>query len=67
MNNIIGRHKQIEQAVQNIQNICFESDGYLRNEFGRLFTSLFDNSENYTTIVRALAQKKMGLTRTQII
>ena len=54
-------------AAQNIQNVCFESDGYLRYEFDRLFASLFDNAENYIAIVKALAQKKMGLTRTQLI
>ncbi|MEI6411627.1 MAG: ATP-binding protein [Bacteroidota bacterium] len=54
-------------AAQNIQNVCFESDGYLRYEFDRLFASLFDNAENYIAIVKALAQRKMGLTRTQLI
>jgi AAA+ ATPase superfamily predicted ATPase len=54
-------------AAQNIQNVCFESDGYLRYEFDRLFASLFDNAEKYVAIVKALAQKKMGLTRTQLI
>jgi len=28
-------------AIQNIQNICFSSTGYLRNEYERLFASLF--------------------------
>lgn len=54
-------------AVQNIQNTCFGSDGYLRNEFNRLFASLFDNYENHVEIVRALANKKIGLTRNQLI
>lgn len=54
-------------AVQNIQNVCFEPDGYLRNEFDRLFASLFDNYENHVDIVKALANKKIGLTRTQIV
>jgi uncharacterized protein len=54
-------------AVQNIQNICFEQDGYLRKEFDRLFSSLFDNFQNHVEVVKALASKKMGLTRNQII
>lgn len=54
-------------AVQNIQNTCFEPDGYLRKEFNRLFASLFDNYENHVEIVRALANKKIGLTRNQLI
>ncbi len=54
-------------AVQNIQKICFERDGYLRQEFDRLFSSLFDNFQNHVEVVRALANKKIGLTRNQII
>ena len=54
-------------AVQNIQNVCFEPDGYLRYEFDRLFASLFDNYENHVEIVKALANKKMGLTRNQLV
>lgn len=54
-------------AVQNIQQICFEQDGYLRNEFERLFSSLFDNYQNHIEIIRALANKKSGLTRGQIV
>ena len=54
-------------AVQNIQKICFEPDGYLRNEFDRLFASLFEGHENHVAVVRALANKKIGLTRNQII
>lgn len=54
-------------AVQNIQRVCFEPDGYLRKEFDRLFSSLFDNFQNHVEVVKALANKKIGLTRTQII
>ncbi|MFN8347734.1 MAG: ATP-binding protein [Spirosomataceae bacterium] len=54
-------------AVQNIQKICFEPDGYLRKEFDRLFASLFDNYQNHMEIIRALANRKIGLTRNQLI
>ncbi|MCB0631239.1 MAG: ATP-binding protein [Saprospiraceae bacterium] len=54
-------------AVQNIQTICFERNGYLRNEFDRLFASLFDNAEKHIEVIRALASKKMGMTRQEII
>ena len=53
-------------AVQNIQSICFHRSGYLRHEFERLFSSLFDNAERYIEVVRTLGQKKMGLTRDEI-
>ena len=54
-------------AVQNIKAICFEPGGYLRKEFDRLFASLFDNAEKYVEIIRALASKRMGMTRDAII
>lgn len=54
-------------AVQNIQAICFQRNGYLRKEFDRLFASLFDNAANHTEVVRALASKKIGMLRTEII
>lgn len=54
-------------AVQNIQNVCFEEEGYLRNEFERLFSSLFDNHENHVEVIKTLAKKRMGMTRNQII
>ena len=54
-------------AVQNIQEICFKPNGYLRKEFNRLFPSLFEHSENHVELVRALASKKMGMPRQEII
>ncbi len=54
-------------AIQNIQNICFAPTGYLRNEFERLFASLFSDYKKHITIIRALATKRKGLTRTEII
>ncbi len=54
-------------AVQNIKAICFEPGGYLRKEFDRLFDSLFDNADKYVEIIRALASKRMGMTRDEII
>lgn len=54
-------------SIQNIQNICFSSTGYLRNEYERLFASLFDNYENHMKIIEVLAKKRKGLTRQEII
>lgn len=54
-------------AIQNIQAICFQRSGYLRNEFERLFSSLFDNSENHIAVIRALASRRMGMIRQDII
>ncbi|MEZ4884216.1 MAG: ATP-binding protein [Chitinophagales bacterium] len=54
-------------VIQNIQKICFAPSGYLRHEFERLFASLFKDYQKHVAIVRALASKRKGLTRQEII
>ena len=56
-----------ESVVQNIERICFASDGLLRGEFDNLYRALFKNSEKHVGIVRAIATKTKGLTRKEII
>ncbi len=62
--------KEIQQgksAAQNINSICFSKSGLLRNEFLNLYPSLFNNAENHIVVIRALYQKKIGLTRKKIV
>ncbi len=54
-------------AVQNIEQICFASDGLLRSEFKNLFNALFSKAERHISIVKALSTKAKGLTRKEII
>ncbi len=54
-------------AAQIIDKTCFSSQGLLRNEFDRLYTSLFDESEQHQKIIKTLAKKRQGLTRTEIL
>jgi hypothetical protein len=54
-------------AVQNIQMICFAQGGFLRNEFERLFASLFESHQQHIAIVRALASKRSGMTRQELL
>lgn len=54
-------------AMQNIEQIAFAADGLLRLEFDNLFRALFSKSERHIAVVRAMAQKTKGLTRTEII
>jgi AAA+ ATPase superfamily predicted ATPase len=54
-------------ASQNINKICFHKDGLLFNEFKILFHSLYEDPETYITIIRSLAQKASGLSRTELI
>jgi hypothetical protein len=56
-----------ESATQAIDRICFTKDGLLHDEFKNLYYSLFDNTDNYIDVIRALAAKGAGLTRGEII
>lgn len=56
-----------ESAIQAIDRICFTKDGFLHEEFKNLFYSLFDNAGYHMDVIRALAKKRMGLTRNGII
>ena len=59
--------KRGESAAQNINNICFSITGLLRDEFSRLYSALFKNSERHIAVIKALAQKRHGLTRQQVL
>ncbi|MCR9289680.1 MAG: ATP-binding protein [Bacteroidetes bacterium] len=56
-----------KSAKQNIQDICFSETGLLQDEFLRLYPALFDNAENHIAIIRALFEKKQGMTRDEVI
>lgn len=56
-----------KSAAQNIDAICFSENGLLYDEFPKLYSSIFDNSEAHVKVVRALAAKTKGLTRSDIV
>lgn len=56
-----------ESAAQNLDRLCFSRDGLLRSEFKNLYASLFEQSERHEAVVRALAKKQRGLTRTALL
>jgi hypothetical protein len=62
--------KQIEKgksAVQEINRICFQSDGLLYEEFNRLFASLFEHAEDNLAIVTAIGSERQGVSREKLI
>lgn len=62
--------KQIKPGMstaQNIDEICFTKNGFLWDEFEKLYPALFENASNHITIIRALATKWKGLTRKEIV
>jgi len=56
-----------KSAAQNIDSLCFSSKGFLRDEFAKLYSSLFTNPESHIKITRAISSKWKGLTRDEII
>lgn len=59
--------KPNKSAVQNIDEICFSETGLLKNEFSRLYPSLFENAENHIAIIIALAGNVNGMVRSKLI
>ncbi len=58
------RGMSISQVVDRIQ---FSRDAVLKEEFKYLFSAIFDKPDGYIKIVEALATKKVGMTREEII
>jgi uncharacterized protein len=56
-----------KSASQNIDAICFQSDGLLRSEFDNLYSSLFANPDRYEAIITALSATWKGMSRSEII
>ncbi|WP_018630936.1 AAA family ATPase [Niabella aurantiaca] len=56
-----------ESANQVIDKLFFERNGMLKTEFDVLYRSLFNNAGHHESIVRQLAKKASGMSRTEII
>jgi len=54
-------------AIQNINLICFGKNGFLRQEFRNLFSSLFKSPEDYEEIITVLSIKWKGMTRQELL
>jgi len=55
-----------DSTVQSIDKVCFSKKGLLSNEFDQLYSSLFAHADNHVAVVRALAQSRQGMTRSQL-
>lgn len=51
---------------QNIDRLFFSKDAKLKNEYNRLFGSIFNRPEMMKAIVEALSERKLGFTRSEI-
>jgi AAA+ ATPase superfamily predicted ATPase len=52
---------------QNIDNLFFKKTGSLREEFSKIYCSLFKSPEKHIQIIEILAQKRKGLLREEIV
>ena len=52
--------------IQNINKLCFQKDGLLYDEFNKVFSSLFKDSEVYEEIIRIIAKNQHGISREDI-
>jgi uncharacterized protein len=62
--------EQVDTAksiTQNINDLGFLPDGFLRTEFDNLYASLFRNAKRHVSIVQALAQKSKGMRRDDLL
>jgi hypothetical protein len=54
-------------VAQQIDKMCFSANGLLKEEFDKLYASLYDKPDTHIAVIRALATKWMGVTRSRIL
>lgn len=52
--------------AQVIDDLCFQKNGILYDEFDKLFESLFEDAQIYKEIIRSVAKKRHGLSLSDI-
>lgn len=53
-------------AAQNIQRIFFDKKAPLHDEFKKLFDSLFSDAKSYVELIKLIAQRKNGISRSEL-
>ena len=53
--------------TQNVDRLCFREGGALRSEYELLYRSLFRNPDGHMAVIEALAAKRSGLSREEIL
>jgi uncharacterized protein len=59
--------KRGESIMQIINRLLLSKNALLRYEFENLYAALFDNHQNHVKVIKALAKKQKGLTRSEIL
>ncbi|MBO6026628.1 MAG: hypothetical protein J6P73_05205 [Bacteroidales bacterium] len=55
-----------KSAAENIDTLFFSTDAEFKDEFHRLYKSLYRNPEKYMDIIKVLAKSREGMTRKEI-
>lgn len=53
-------------VIQNINQLCFNPNGFLYKEFNDIFDSLFNHSEEHVELIRLIAGAKDGIGREEL-
>jgi uncharacterized protein len=61
---LIDKEKSV---AENLNQLCLQPSGFLYNEYNRLLPSLFLHHQVHSTIIEALAKKRRGLTREELL
>jgi len=61
---LVERGRSVAEIVG---QLCFERGAPLQSEFGDVFASLFDQHEDHRTILRTLAARREGMSRSELI
>ncbi len=56
-----------ESLTQNIDRLFFQKNAAMKEEFDELFSALFSHADKYINVVMALASKREGMIRAEII
>jgi hypothetical protein len=62
--------EQLEKSLslsQNVDNLFFNKNATLRDEYSKLYASLFKSPGKYMQLIEALAKKRKGLTRDEVV
>ena len=63
----LGLMEEDQSLAQNVDRLFFSQNAVLRNEYDRLFSSVFQRPESVKAIVQLLATKNAGYTRKEIV
>ena len=62
--------RQLDRTLglpHNVDNLFFKDNAALKDEFNEIYNSLFRNSEKYILLIIALGEKRIGLSRDEIV